>query len=81
MNSFLRIVVVLLLVAAPARAQDDTQGTVRGTVVAEDGGSIPGASVALHTDDADSTLVTGAATADDGSFHRERPGGPLLPAR
>jgi outer membrane receptor protein involved in Fe transport len=68
MNSFLRIVVVLLLVAAPARAQDDTQGTVRGTVVAEDGGSIPGASVALHTDDADSTLVTGAATADDGSF-------------
>lgn len=72
-----------LSAAQPAMAQDgddsqtsSSQGTVRGVVVdAEEGGPVPGASVALHSA-ADSSLVTGTVTAGDGSFSIEgvRPG-------
>ena len=71
MLRFYGVVALLLLTApSPALAQEGTPGVVRGVVVSEDGPVI-GASVALRRT-ADSSLVTGSATAEGGRFAIER---------
>lgn len=59
---------VVLAGTAPVQAQNRPQGSISGTVIdAETNETIPAATVEVHAS-ADSSLVTGAITRDDGSF-------------